>query len=565
MSLPLLSLIIFLPAFAGALIALLMPAKSVKYGALAIMIADLVLVLFAAFGSGFDWSGNYAGSASIFNSSVPTTFQLREHIPWLTEFQISYTVGVDNLSMIMVILTAVLGIFGVLCSWHSIEHREKEFFFFLLLLQTGIMGTFLALDMFLFYMFWELMLIPLYFMIGVWGSKNRLYATMKFVLYTLLGSVLMLIAVIWMYYNNGVMVNNTLQLVRTYSYEVLYFTQVSNGANATFHGSYWPFLALFLAFAIKVPLFPLHTWLPDAHTEAPTAGSVILAGILLKTGGYSIIRYCLPLFPEACIMFGPMITWLSVIAIIYGAMTAIVQTDIKRLIAYSSVSHMGFVVLGIFSFNAAGMTGAILQMINHGISTSGLFLAIGMLYERRHTREFSEFGGIATKMPILAVLTMVMVLSSVGLPGLNGFLGEFSVLLGSMNNLSILADANNGGLSATLGMTHNSWLVATLATTGVILGAVYLLIMYQRTFFGKLDEAKNGELTDLKPREWGQLGVLAIAAVVIGLYPAPLLKAIAPATAASLKVMAQSVPQTPIDARMAAKADHGGAAAHSGH
>ncbi len=525
-----LTLIIFLPLIFGLAI-LFTPRQHARTVALAAMTADLLLVLYAA--SAFNWAG-ITEQVSVFGNLIDDNpFQFRTHVPWLEEFGISYTVGADNLSMLMVILTACLGIFGVLCSWSSIEKREKEFYFFLLLLQTGIMGTFLALDMFLFYIFWELMLIPLYFMIGIWGSKNRIYATMKFVMYTLVGSLLMLIAIIWMYYNNGYFsagLNDFVQ-VKTYSYELMYSTQRAGGLEGSFNASFWPFLALFLAFAIKVPLFPFHTWLPDAHTEAPTAGSVILAGVLLKTGGYGIIRFCLPLFPEAAISFAPLITWMAVIAIIYGAMTAIVQTDMKRLVAYSSVSHMGFVILGIFSMNSQGMSGAILQMINHGIATSGLFLAVGMIYERRHTREMSEFGGLAHNLPVFAVLTMVMVLSSVGLPGLNGFMGEFPILLGSMHNEPMLLAAQAPGSSlATLNMTHYTWLVAALAATGVIFGAVYLLIMYQRTFFGKLDEAKNGSLKDLVPREWGQLVALSIAALWIGLYPLPIWKAIQPAT-----------------------------------
>ncbi len=395
------------------------------------------------------------------------------------------------------------------------------------------MGTFLALDMFIFYMFWELMLIPLYFMIGIWGSKNRIYATMKFVLYTLFGSVLMLVALIWMYYNNGFYndATNQFEYIRTYSYELMLQTQTTLGMPGTFTSSLFPFMALFLAFAIKVPLFPLHTWLPDAHTEAPTAGSVILAGILLKTGGYGMLRFCLPLFPEAAVDLSPFITWLSVIAIIYGAMTAIVQTDIKRLVAYSSVSHMGFVVLGIFTFNPAGVTGAIFQMINHGISTSGLFLAVGMIYERRHTRQMSEFGGLARNLPIFAALTMVMVLSSVGLPGLNGFIGEFNILVGSMHHLPIMMQASDPtSWAAGAAMTHYTWVVTGAAALGVVFGAVYLLIMYQRTFFGKLDEAKNGGLKDLNPREWGQLLALSIAALYLGLFPGRLFKALEPAT-----------------------------------
>lgn len=535
-----LTLIIFLPLILGALVCIGLPAKQVKWGALGVLGLDLVLVLLAAMQ--FDWSGEYVnGAAPLFGGNIESAFQFRHHAAWISDFGISYTVGADNLSMIMIILTAALGIFGVLCSWKSIDKREKEFYFFLMTLQTGVMGTFLALDMFLFYIFWEIMLIPLYFLIGVWGSKNRLYATMKFVIYTLVGSLLMLIAIIWMYYNNGYEAAGGTEYVRTYSYELMMLTQHGKGLG-TFHSTMFPFLALFLAFAIKVPLFPLHTWLPDAHTEAPTAGSVILAGVLLKTGAYGMIRFCLPLFPEAAVTFAPMITWLAAIAIIYGAMTAIVQTDVKRLVAYSSVSHMGFVVLGIFTLNPQGMSGAVLQMVNHGISTTGLFLAVGMIYERRHTREMKEFGGLAKNLPIYAALTMVMVLSSVGLPGLNGFVGEFTVILGSMHHLPIMMEAQNpASFAAAMGMTQYTWLVTVLAASGVIFGAVYLLLMYQKMFYGKLDEEKNGSLKDLVPREWGQLLVLGVAALVIGLYPLPLFNAIAPATKTALAPTARTL------------------------
>jgi NADH-quinone oxidoreductase subunit M len=571
-----LTLVIFLPLVIGVIAAAVLPKEMMKWAALLAMVADLALVLFLAMQ--FDWSGTYAAQVTSFDQQITSHFQFRQYAPWLDQFRISYTVGADNLSMLMIILTAALGIFGVLCSWTSIKEREKEFYLFLLILQAGIMGTFLALDMFLFYMFWELMLIPLYFMIGIWGSSNRFYATMKFVLYTLVGSVLMLIAVIWMYYNNGYIpgTGNAVELYRTYSYEAMLVTQNQSVGLGTFHSAFWPFLALFLAFAIKVPLFPLHTWLPDAHTEAPTAGSVILAGVLLKTGGYGILRFCLPLFPEAAVTFAPAITWLAVIAIIYGAMTAIVQTDIKRLVAYSSVSHMGFVVLGIFSMNAQGMSGAILQMINHGISTSGLFLAVGMLYERAHTREMAKFGGLAKTLPIYAALTMVMVLSSVGLPGLNGFLGEFSVLLGSMHHVPILIEAQSPlNFASWVGMANYTWLVAALASMGVILGAVYLLIMYQKTFFGKPAGASHDDhghghdahghddhghghghgasYPDLNVREWGQLAVLAVAALWIGLYPKPIFHAIAPATRESLIHVAASLDKKAADYPAVAK------------
>ncbi len=518
---PLLSLIVWVPLVLGLLAVMLVPRKAMRGAALLIALVDLVLVL-AAVGQ-FDWAltdvaaREAARTVAIYGEAVPSHFQLREFVPWLEQFRISYALGVDHLSLTLMVLTGVIGVIAVLCSWTAITEREGTYYLFLLMLQSGIMGTFASLDMFVFYIFWELMLIPLYFLIGIFGSTNRHYATMKFVLYTMAGSVLMLLALIWTYYHGG----------ETYSYEQLLTN--SDG----FRHAIWPFLAMFFAFAIKVPLFPFHSWLPDAHTEAPTAGSVVLAAVLLKTGVYGMLRFCIPLFPTASVAFAPVVTYLSIIAIVYGAMTAMVQTDMKRLVAYSSVSHMGFITLGIFGFNMPGMTGAILQMFNHGISTGGLFLAVGMIYERRHTREMARLGGLAHTLPVYAALTMVMVLSSVGLPGLNGFLGEFNVLLGSMNNLPMRILAHeNGSFMQALGQQDYTWFVAAVAATGVIFGAVYLLIMYQKVFFGKPaaggghghDDHGHGEEADLSVREWGQLAFLSVAALVIGLYPAPLLR-----------------------------------------
>ncbi len=506
-----LSAIIFLPLL-GALIILAFgrsAPRSARTIALVVALADFALAL-AALGQ-FDAS--FAAREQVLFEGLlraDSPFQMREHLPWIYDLGISYTVGMDSLSLAMVLLATFLGIFGVLCSWTAITERQPLYYFFLLLLQTGILGTFLALDLFFFYIFWELMLIPLYFLIGMWGSGNRVYATLKFVLYTLTGSVLMLLAILFVYFRART------EGLGTFSYEILLYHPAADGRSLLpAHLQFWPFLGFFLAFAIKTPMFPFHTWLPDAHTEAPTAGSVILAGTLLKTGIYGILRFCLPLFPDAAYAFAPLITWLGVIGIIYGALTALAQTDVKRLIAYSSVSHMGFILVGIFAFNLQGMNGAILQMINHGISTGGLFLAVRMIYERRHTRDMAEFGGLAKTLPVYAVLTMFMVLSSAGLPGLNGFVSEFLILLGSMKSFAFLA----------LGASNTAFTfpVAALSGLGVILGAVYLLVMYQKVFYGKVTNPKNRGLADLGGREILQLAALTLVAFWIGLYPKPAL------------------------------------------
>lgn len=416
-------------------------------------------------------------------------------LPLLPSLGARFALSLDSLSYSLILLTNILTVLSILGSWTAIRQRQKEFYFYLLTLQTGIIGTFLAADLLLFYIFWEVMLIPLYFLIGIFGSGNRIYATTKFFLFTFAGSVLMLIGILALYHHSAA----ALQGQGTFSLASL--LQVSRSIPAS--ARMWIFLSFLLAFAIKVPLFPLHTWLPDAHTEAPTAGSVMLAGVLLKTGVYGLMRFAIPLFPAEAAAAAPAVNALAVIAIIYGALTAFAQTDMKRLVAYSSVSHMGFIVLGLFSFNPQAVAGAGLQMLNHGISTGGLFLCVGYLYERRHTRDLGAFGGLAHNMKLYAVLTMLMVLSSVGLPGLNGFVGEFLILLGAFQ--------------------VKAWW-AVVAGIGVILAACYLLRMTQLTFFGALDKDENKTLRDLNGREAFTLIALAALALWIGLFPNPSLR-----------------------------------------
>ena len=389
--------------------------------------------------------------------------------PWITSPPIRFHIGLDGLSLWLVLLVTFLTPIAMLASWRSIQSRVKEFFFLMLVLETGMIGVFVSLDLFLFYVFWEVSLVPMYFIIGVWGHERRVYAAVKFFLFTFAGSVLMLVAIIWLYNATG-----------TFD-----FTEILAGVQSgefLWEGSQqvWLFLAFFLAFAIKVPLFPLHTWLPDAHVEAPTAGSVILAGVLLKMGTYGLARFCLPLFPEASRALAVPIIVLALIGIIYGALVAMVQPDLKKLIAYSSVSHLGFVVLGIFSFNQQALDGAVYQMLNHGVSTGALFLLAGMLYDRRHTHQISEFGGLATPMPVLASFFLFTSLSSVGLPLLNNFVGEFLVLLGAYQARP---------------------LYAYVAAIGVILAAAYMLWMYQRVFFGEVSLEANRALPDASLRE----------------------------------------------------------------
>src|SRR5258708_5371373 len=382
--------------------------------------------------------------------------------------------GVDALSVLLVILTTLLTPVSILASWNSINHRVKEFFIALLMLEVGVVGVFFSLDLFLFFLFWEIMLIPMALLIGIWGHERRIYAAVKFVLYTMAGSILMLVGILWLYNATG-----TFDLVEI-QHALQSNSNILHNADGPSPTEYLLFLAFFVAFAIKVPLFPLHTWLPDAHVEAPTAGSVILAGVLLKMGTYGMMRFCLPLFPLASRKAAPYVATLAIIGVIYGALVAMVQPNLKKLVAYSSVSHLGFVVLGIFSLNAIAVRGAIYQMLAHGISTGALFLLVGMLYDRRHTFEIKQYGGLATPMPRLSAFFLFAVLSSLGLPMLNGFVGEYLILLGTY-------------------IVHWQW--AAWAATGVILSACYLLWSYQRVFFGEITVEKNKTLPDASGRE----------------------------------------------------------------
>jgi NADH-quinone oxidoreductase subunit M len=424
-------------------------------------------------------------------NSAHSGFQFVVDVPWIASAGINYHMGIDGISVYLILLATILTPLAILASW-SISDRAKEYFVFMLLLETGMIGVFAALDLFLFYLFWEVMLIPMYFLIGVWGGERRIYAAMKFVLFTMIGGVLMLVAILALYFMHG---NATGQF--TFSYPAILAALTDKMLLLTPQQELLLFLAFFLAFAIKVPLFPFHTWLPDAHVEAPTAGSVLLAGVLLKMGTYGLIRFSLPLFPNVSHLLAPPISLLAIVGIIYGALVAMVQPDMKKLVAYSSVSHLGFIVLGIFTFTAEGVEGAVYQMLNHGVSTGALFLLVGMIYERRHTRMISEFGGIANRMPVYATVFLFVTLSSIGLPGLNGFVGEFLVLLGTF------------GVSP----VH-----AAFAATGVILSAVYMLWMFQRVIWGEVTNPHNQSLADINGRERLTLLPLVILIIWMGVY-----------------------------------------------
>ncbi|HMD32769.1 MAG TPA: NADH-quinone oxidoreductase subunit M [Candidatus Acidoferrales bacterium] len=503
----LLTVVTFLPFLGGLLLMLLDGEQKewVRRGALAITGVTFVISLFLL--AGFD--------------STVAGYQFQEVHRWAFSPPIFYHLGLDGLSLWLVLLTTFLMPLSVLCSWKGIDKRVLEFHVMLLALESAMIGVFVSLDLFLFFLFFEAMLIPMYFIIGIWGHERRIYATVKFVLYTMAGSAFMLVAIMALYNITG-----------SFDLPVIQQQLMRGTVSLSVGTEQLLFLAFFVAFAIKVPLFPLHTWLPDAHVEAPTAGSVILAGVLLKIGTYGMIRFCLPLFPGASREFAPYIATLAIIGIIYGALVAMVQPDYKKLVAYSSVSHMGFIVLGIFSLNQIGMQGAVYQMLNHGISTGGLFLAAGMLYDRRHTHLIAEFGGLATPMPVFASLFLFVTLSSAGLPVLNGFVGEFLILNGAF--------------------LRNPWW-GMYAATGVILSAVYLLWSYQRVIYGQVTLEKNKTLPDALPREIFAMGAVCVMALVMGVA-SPLFTSRTEATVTRIRAVEMARPGVYNASRTAAPA-----------
>jgi len=423
------------------------------------------------------------------------SFRFEQNVSWIASIGAQYHVGVDGISLWLVLLTTLLVPISILSSWTAIRKRELSYYIFMLLLAAAMIGVFVSLDLLLFYLFFEASLVPMFFLIGIWGGDRRVYAAVKFFIYTAVGSLLMLVGIIALYF-----------MFNSFDY-VTILAAMSGGKQLGARAEFWLFLAFALAFCIKVPLFPFHTWLPDAHTEAPTAGSVILAGVLLKMGTYGLLRFNFGLFPKASRDFAWIMITLAVIGIIYGALVAMVQPDVKRLVAYSSVSHMGFVVLGLFSFTAEGMQGALYQMLSHGVSTGALFLFVGMIYERRHTRMISDFGGLARPMPWFSALFVIASLSSIGLPFLNGFVGEFLIMLGAWTSLAI----------------RHTWIVTGLAATGVIWSAVYMLWMLQRVVFGTKTSEENARLRDLNAREVGLLIPLMVLMLLMGVYPQPFL------------------------------------------
>lgn len=471
---PILTVLIFLP-IVGAIVLLFMDKDNypaLRTVALVFAVIEFIvsLPLFFLFDSGTH------------------LMQFQEVVPWIESYGITYHLGIDGISLLLVLLTTFLTVLCVLSAFSAVQTRVKEFMIAFLFLETGMLGALVALDLVLFYIFWEVMLVPMYLLIGIWGDpKRRIYAAVKFFIYTMVGSVLMLVAILVLYFIHGKATGQY-----TFDVLVLYKFGVPLGAQ------YWLFGAFALAFAIKVPMFPFHTWLPDAHTEAPTAGSVILAGVLLKMGTYGFIRFAIPLFPNAAVKLLPLVSVLALIGIIYGALVCLMQEDLKRLVAFSSVSHLGYVMLGMFAFNTQGVQGSIYQMLNHGISTGALFLLVGIIYERRHTRMIADFGGLSKVMPVYAAIFMIVTLSSIGLPGTNGFVGEFLILLGAFKARTIYG---------------------VLGATGVVLGAAYMLWMFQRVMFGEVKNPENLKLQDLNRREIVYMVPMVIMIFVMGIYP----------------------------------------------
>ncbi|MCP3998955.1 MAG: NADH-quinone oxidoreductase subunit M [bacterium] len=479
---PVLALMVLLPTLAAVVVALIPKSRSELIYPLTLTLSFLPLAIVGY----VLWE---------FEVGVPG-FQFEQQVLWYEPWGISWNVGVDGISLLLLALTAILFPVSIAAS-KSIDKNQKMYMVAMLALETGMLGVFVALDLILFFVFFEITLVPMYLLIGIWGSGNRIYAAVKFFLYTALGSALMLTGIIWLGSITG-----------TFD-----FTQILD-ATLTSNQQAWLFLGFGVAFAVKVPIFPFHTWLPDAHTEAPTAGSVLLAGVLLKLGTYGFIRFNLTLFPDAAVRFAPWLAALAVIGIIYGAAVAIVQPDVKRLVAYSSVSHLGFIILGIFAMTSQSLTGGVIQMVNHGLSTGALFLLIGMVYERRHTRQISDYGGVAKVMPIFAGLFLFSVFASAGLPGLNGFIGEFKILLGSYLRFPV---------------------AAALAASGVILAAIYLLWAYERVFTGPITHKENEKLLDLDKREIMIMAPLVVLIIFLGVYPKPALDRIEPAVAEVLE------------------------------
>ena len=470
---PILSFITFFP-LAGLVLILFLPGrkeKAVKLTAAIVAGLEFLATLYLL-------TGFRVGSGEM---------QFVERAPWIKSLGVQYLMGLDGISLLLVLLTSLLSFIAILSSWNAVKSRLKEYYVFLLLLEVGMIGVFVSLDLILFYVFWEIVLVPMYFLIGIYGGERRLYAAIKFFLYTLFGSVLMLVGILVLF-----------SRYHTFDWTAM----LAMGSILPAALQTWVFLAFFVGFAIKVPMFPLHTWLPAAHVEAPTAGSVILAGVLLKMGAYGFVRFSLPLFPEAARRFVPLVAVLALISIVYGALVSLMQKDMKRLIAYSSVSHMGFVMLGLFAMTPLAVKGAVLQMVNHGVSTGALFLIVGVLYERRHTRLISEFGGLSSRMPVYAAVFLIITMSSIGLPGLNGFIGEFMILMGVFPVNAV-------------------W--TAVAATGIILGAGYMLWLYQRVMFGKLQNPANESLKDLSLREFAVFLPLLLLAFGIGIFPKPFL------------------------------------------